>query len=225
MKASLIEREDALVLEPQGPATASVVWLHGLGADGYDFLPFAQALGLAERGVRVVLPHAPRRPVTINGGYVMRAWYDVHDPDLARDPDEGGIRGSVDLVTHFLAREITAGVPSTRLVVAGFSQGGVLALEAGLRFAERLAGIIGLSAYLALPAATESEASPANRGLPVFLGHGDHDPVIPLALGELSAARLAGLGYQVQLRRYPMAHAVCDAEAADVDHWLRRALG
>lgn len=225
MRGTLNETEDGVTLEPPVPATGLVVWLHGLGADGYDFLPFARDLGLAERGLRVVLPHAPPRPVTINGGYVMRAWYDVRDADFGRDPDEVGIRESVGRVSAVLRAEIARGVAADRVVVAGFSQGGVIALEAGMRYPERLAGLVGLSTYLALSQALEAEAAAANRGIPVFLGHGDQDPIIPSGLGEDTARTLAAAGYPVDFRRYRMAHSVCEAEAEDVDAWLRRHLG
>ncbi len=225
MRASLNETEDCVTLEPPAPATGLVVWLHGLGADGYDFVPFARELGLAERGLRVVLPHAPPRPVTINRGYVMRAWYDVRDADFGRDADEGGIRESVARVSALVRDETARGVPADRVVVAGFSQGGVIALEAGLRYPERLAGLVGLSTYLALAERLEAEAAAANRGLQVFLGHGEQDPIIPVGLGEGTARTLTAAGYPVDFRRYRMAHSVCEAEAADVGAWLRRQLG
>jgi phospholipase/carboxylesterase len=225
MRATLHETEDCVTLEPPVPATGLVVWLHGLGADGYDFVPFARELGLAERGLRVVLPHAPPRPVTINRGYVMRAWYDVRDPDFGRDPDDAGIRQSVERVSALVDAETARGIAADRVVVAGFSQGGVIALDAGLRYPQRLAGLIGLSTYLARAERLEQEASPTNRGVPVLLGHGDQDPIIPAPLGEAAARTLAAAGYAVDFRRYRMAHSVCPAEAADVDAWLRRNLG
>lgn len=225
MNPFALERDEAVVLEPASPAVGVIVWLHGLGADGHDFVPLARALALTQRGLRVVLPHAPERPVTINGGYVMRAWYDVRNADFARDPDEVGIRESIQRVTRILAGAAAGGIPSTRIVIAGFSQGGVIALEAGLRYPQPLAGVIGLSTYLALPNALPTEAAAANRDTSLLLGHGEYDPIIPLVLGEATAARLAQLGYRVELRRYRMAHAVCDAEAADLDRWLRGVLG
>ncbi|MCU0936374.1 MAG: alpha/beta hydrolase, partial [Gammaproteobacteria bacterium] len=197
MRATLHETEDCVTLEPPVPATGLVVWLHGLGADGYDFVPFARELGLAERGLRVVLPHAPPRPVTINRGYVMRAWYDVRDPDFGRDPDDAGIRQSVERVSALVDAETARGIAADRVVVAGFSQGGVIALDAGLRYPQRLAGLIGLSTYLARAERLEQEASPTNRGVPVLLGHGDQDPIIPAPLGEAAARTLAAAGYAV----------------------------
>jgi phospholipase/carboxylesterase len=219
------ETEDAVVLDPSGPLKGIVIWLHGLGADGYDFVPFARALGLAERGLQVVLPHAARRPVTVNRGYVMRAWYDLRDPDFARAPDETGLRVSIARIATLLDDLTARGVPSNRVVLGGFSQGGVIALETGLRHPRRLAGVVALSTYLALPEALDREAAAVNQGLAIFMGHGDQDPLIPPQLGEESAHRLQRLGYAVELRRYPMAHSVSEAESLDVDAWLRRILG
>jgi len=216
---------DAVLVEPHGPPVASIIWLHGLGADGHDFEPVVHQLGLPARGVRVTLPHAPRRPVTINGGYVMRAWYDVLDPDLTRNPDVEGIRASAALVETYIQAERQAGVPAGRIVLAGFSQGGVIALHKGVRHAERLAGIIALSTYVPLPEDLPDEVHEANRELPVFMAHGAQDPLIPLAAGEASASQLATLGYGVEFHRYPMPHSVCTEEIADIDRWLSRTLG
>jgi phospholipase/carboxylesterase len=224
MRGSLIEREDAVVLEPAAHPTGLVVWLHGLGADGYDFVPFARALALAERGLRVVLPHAPQRPVTINGGYVMRAWYDVRDPNFERAPDLTGIAQSAGRVSALLTEQRDTGVPVERMVVAGFSQGGVIALEVGLHHPPPVTGIIALSAYLARPESLQARTAAAGPGPALFIGHGDQDPLVPLRLGSDSAGRLTALGYDVQFRRYRMAHSVCDAEASDVEGWLRRVL-
>jgi phospholipase/carboxylesterase len=219
------ESEGAVVLDPSGPLKGIVVVLHGLGADGYDLIPLAEALGLPERGLQVVLPHAPRRPVTINRGFVMRAWYDVLEPDFARAPDESGIRASVAQVRALVDRLTGGDVPSEQVVLAGFSQGGVVALETGLRHPRRLAGVIALSTYLALPEALEHEGATANRGLPIFMGHGDQDSLIPPELGDGSARRLRELGYAVEFRRYRMGHSLCEAESLDIDAWLRRTLG
>ena len=225
MKPLLTETEEAVILDPPGAATGLVIWLHGLGADGYDFVPFARELRLAERGLRVIFPHAPYRPITINAGYVMRAWYDVRDTDFARAPDETGIRASAARISHLIGEQAALGFPADRVVLGGFSQGGVIALEAGLRYPEPLAGVVGLSTYLALPDHLQAEAADANRTLSLFLGHGEQDPLIPLALAERSARRLEGLGYAVEFHRYWMAHSVCAAEVGDVDAWLRRLLG
>ena len=225
MRALLSETEEAVSLDPPAAATGLVIWLHGLGADGYDFVPFFREIGLAERGLRVILPHAPYRPVTINQGYPMRAWYDVRDADFARAPDETGIRASAGHIFGLVNAQLALGIRAERVVLGGFSQGGVIALEAGLRYPERLAGVVGLSTYLALPQQLRAEATDANRGQRLFMGHGEQDPLIPLALAERSASHLQELGYAVELRRYGMAHSVCEAEVADVNGWLRRVLG
>lgn len=216
---------DAVIVEPHGPPVASIIWLHGLGADGHDFEPVVHQLRLPARGVRVILPHAPLRPVTINGGYVMRAWYDVLDPDLTRNPDVEGIRASAAVVETYIQAERQGGVAAGHIVLAGFSQGGVIALHAGVRHAERLSGIIALSTYLPRPDALPDEVHEANRALPVFMAHGEQDPLIPLAAGEASASRLTTLGYGVEFHRYPMAHSVCMEEIAAIDRWLSRTLG
>jgi phospholipase/carboxylesterase len=216
------ESEEEVVIEPVGEHTGTVLWLHGLGADGYDFVPFVHELGLARRGLRVVLPHAPHRPVTINGGMLMRAWFDVRELDFSRDPDGQGIGASVDRVCARIAREVGGGVAAERVLLAGFSQGGAVALEAALGYAERLAGAAGLSTYLPRP--EQVVAAPGNRGLPVFLGHGSRDPLIPLALARRSAEHLLALGCQVELRVYPMEHSVSAAEASDLARWLVQTL-
>lgn len=204
---------------------AAVVWLHGLGADGYDFEPVVPALGLpAALPVRFVFPHAPFQPVTINGGAVMRAWYDVYQLGSVRREDERGVRASQAVVEELLAREKARGVEARRLGVAGFSQGGAIALQTGLRHAERLAGILALSTYLPLHQTVEQEASAAARGVPIFMAHGVHDPLIPIERARQSRDRLRALGYQVEWREYPMAHAVCPEEVRDVGAWLVRVL-
>lgn len=209
-----------------GPApTAAVLWLHGLGADGHDFEPVVPALGLpAGPGVRFVFPHAPVMPVTINGGMAMRAWYDVYALEGARREDEAGIRASQARVETLIGRERARGVPAGRLVLAGFSQGGAIALQTGLRHPERLAGILALSTYLPLAGTLGAEAHPANRDVPILMAHGTHDPLIPVARARRSRDLLAGAGYGVEWREYPMPHAVSDAEIADVGAWLGRVL-
>lgn len=215
---------DAVYVVPDRSATASIIWLHGLGADGHDFEPVVDALGLASRGVRVVLPHAPLRPVTINGGYVMRAWYDVRNPDLTRDQDPEGIRDSTSLMTQRIEDEKALGMAPGRILLAGFSQGGAVALHTGLRYPERLAGIIALSTYLPLSGRLAKEAHEENRSTPIFMGHGTNDPLIPLAHAEASVRQLTSLGYGVEFRRYGMPHAVCPEEIADIGRWLQRVL-
>lgn len=205
-----------------GPApSAAVLWLHGLGADGHDFEPIVPMLrGAGEPAVRFVFPHAPVRPVTINGGLRMRAWYDIKGLDLAQRVDAEGIRASADQVAALLAREGERGIPTERVVLAGFSQGGAVALYLGLRLASALAGLVALSTYLPLADELGAGRHPANGGTPVFMGHGTADPVVPLALGEACAQQLERWGQPVSWHRYPMQHAVCPAEIADLRAFL-----
>jgi phospholipase/carboxylesterase len=218
MNAELLE---CVECEPEGPARSSVIWLHGLGADGHDFEPVIPELALSDDlAVRFVFPHAPQRPVTINGGMVMRAWYDILDLDNRRDEDEEGLRTSEAQVRALVEREVSRGVSEERIVLAGFSQGGAIALQAGVRHPRRLAGIMALSTYLTLPEKLESEASPANRDCPVFMAHGIQDPVIPFEGGRLSKDALVAQGYAVDWREYPMPHSVCAEEIADISAWL-----
>ena len=217
--------DSPVVVEPSKPATAAVVWLHGLGADGHDFEPVAAELG---RGglddVRFVFPHAPVRPVTINGGMAMRAWYDIAGTDLDRRADEEGVRESAGIARALVDEQIARGIAPERVVLAGFSQGGAIALYAGLRFPFRIAGILALSTYLPAPGSLATQAHDANRDVPIFLAHGSQDPVIALALSERSRAALAALGYVVEVHTYPMPHSVCAEEVRDVANWLHRCL-
>ena len=198
---------------------AAVIWLHGLGADGHDFEPIVPELGMpaAAPGVRFVFPHAPLQPVTINGGAVMRAWYDVTSDGRQ---DAAGIRASQVRVEALMARERARGIAARSIVLAGFSQGGAVALQTGLRHPERLAGILALSAYLPLPDTLAQEASEANRDAPIFMSHGTMDPVIPLSWATRSRDQLVALGYAVEWREYPMPHSVCAEEIEDVGRWL-----
>lgn len=209
-----------------GPSPgAAVLWMHGLGADGWDFEPIVPALGLpATLSIRFVFPHAPVRPVTINAGMAMRAWYDVYAQGGVRREDEAGVRESQRRLEDLIARERARGVPAARLVLAGFSQGGAMALHTGLRHPERLAGILALSCFLPLADTVAAEAHPANRDVPLLLAHGTEDPLIPLARGREARDRLQALGYRVEWRTYPMPHAVCPEEIAEVGAWLRRVL-
>jgi len=213
---------------PTGPEpTASVIWLHGLGADGHDFEPIVPELRktAAQRQVRYIFPHAPKRPVTVNGGAVMRAWYDLYDLGINRaQEDEQGIREAVGLVQGLIDEEKARGVPAERIVLAGFSMGGATALYSGLRHGERLAGLMGLSCYLPLADQLAEERSPANADTPVLLAHGTYDPVLPLQLGSAARDTLTGLGYRVEWQDYPMEHQVCMEEITLVDDWLSRVL-
>ena len=212
--------DNPIEIEPPGAANAAVIWLHGLGADGHDFEPLVPELGLVERGVRFVLPHAPFIPVTINGGMRMPAWYDIRWPDLARDVDEAGIRASVGYLRSLIDREVERGIPPKRVVLAGFSQGGAIALHTGLTDLRRLGGVLALSTYLPLPDALEAELSPAARDLHLLFCHGTEDPIAPLALAEASRQRLEALGLAPEFRTYPMGHAVCGPEIEDIRRWL-----
>ena len=206
--------------------TASVIWMHGLGADGHDFAPIVPELALpASVSIRFVFPHAPMRPVTINNGWVMRAWYDVRNDTSERREDEAGVRESERAIARLIERETTRGVPPGRIVLAGFSQGGAMALHTALRHPERLAGIMALSCFLPMPGTVGSEASAANRDVPVFMAHGSEDAMIPVSRAEKSRDVLLGLGYRVEWRAYRMAHAVCPEEIRDISAWLSTLVG
>jgi phospholipase/carboxylesterase len=213
---------------PSGsPIRSAVIWLHGLGADGHDFEPIVPALGLQDLGVRFILPHAPRRPVSVNMGLIMPAWFDIRRLDFEGDVDEKGIKESADQVGALVARERERGIESRRIVLAGFSQGGAIALYVALRHPEPLAGVVALSTYLpAWPgpdegAAQQSGTAERKRPLSVFQAHGTDDPLIALERGEATRDRLLALGCAVTWRTYPMAHAVCPEEVADISAWLR----
>jgi len=204
---------------------AAVIWLHGLGADGHDFEPIVpQLVQPGERALRFVFPHAPVRPVTLNGGYAMRAWYDIAALDRRTQEDEAGIRASQATIEALIRRENARGVASERIVLAGFSQGGAMALFAGTRYRERLAGIMGLSCYLVLAARLLPERDAANQGTSIFLAHGLQDPVVSPLLGEEAKRQLEAAGYAVQWHAYSMPHSVCPQEVADIAAWLRRVL-
>jgi phospholipase/carboxylesterase len=212
-------------LETGRSPTAAVIWLHGLGADGHDFEPIVPELDLPDAlAARFVFPHAPMQAVTINGGAVMRAWYDVYALEGQRREDAAGVRASQSKVEELIAREEARGIPAARLVLAGFSQGGAIALQTGLRHGERLAGIMALSTYLPVASTLAAEASAANRAVPIFMAHGLDDPLIPLERAAMSRRQLEAAGYAIEWHEYPMAHAVCMEEIADVSAWLQRVL-
>jgi len=203
----------------------SIIWLHGLGADGNDFKPIVPELvDRAWPPLRFVFPHAPVRAVTVNGGMRMRAWYDILGAQIAAQQDVAGIRASIAELEALIAREAERGVPSERVILAGFSQGGAVVLAGGVRHASKLAGIIALSTYLPLDATTATERSAANLGAPIFMGHGGFDPVVPQALGLMSRDMLVKLGYDVAWHSYPMAHQVCPPEIADLRAWIAKRL-
>lgn len=205
-----------------GPAPAwSILWLHGLGADGHDFEPIVPEL--VERSwpaLRFVFPHAPVRPITINGGMRMRGWYDIRGMDFAAGQDEAGIRDSIARVEALIAREVAHGIPPSRILLAGFSQGGAITLAAGLRRSEPLLGLIALSTYLPLHDTFPAEASKAALASPIFMAHGRFDPVVPEALGKMSHDWLKAMGCTVEWRSYPMPHSVCAEEILDLRRWI-----
>jgi len=203
----------------------SILVLHGLGADGFDFVPICGELDLTALGsVRYVFPHAPQRPVTINNGYVMRAWYDIRVTDLVREEDEGGLRDSARQIAQLIDRERERGVPANRIVVMGFSQGCAMTLMTVLRYPERLAGAVGMSGYLPLAAVAAAERHAANAELPIFLAHGRQDPIVPHARGAASRDALRAMGHDVEWHDYPMPHSVCPEEIEAINAWLLKQL-
>lgn len=220
-----------ITLETGNAPQCSIIWLHGLGADGEDFVPIAEELELPV-AVRYIFPHAPMRPVTINGGYVMRAWYDILGSaaasdiaaNIGRQEDAAGIRASQALIENLIAQEKQRGIATSHIYLAGFSQGGALVLHTGLRHQEQLGGILALSAYLPLPQTLPIEAAAGARQTPIFMAHGQDDPVIPHAFGRASAAELLRQGYTLEWHDYPMPHSVCPEEIRDIERWLRQRL-
>ena len=216
---------EAVEVETGVNPTATVIWLHGLGADGHDFEPIVPELVRpGERALRFVFPHAPIRPVTLNNGFAMRAWYDIVSLERRGPEDETGLRASQALVEELIERENARGIASERIVLAGFSQGGALALFTGARYPQRLAGIMGLSCYLLLAERFAAERNPANQATPVFLAHGLQDATVAPILGEHARAWLEAAGYPVEWHAYSMPHSVCPQEVADIAAWLRRVL-
>ena len=214
---------ETIEIETAPNPRASIIWMHGLGADGNDFAPLADEIELPF-AVRYIFPHAPMMPVSINGGYVMRAWYDISDAAIRRE-DEDGVRASQQSVEILLTREKARGIGASRIELAGFSQGGAIQLQTGLRHGERLAGVMALSTYVPLADRLAKEANPANRGVPIFMAHGTADPMIPFARAQASRDLLLQQGYAVEWHKYLMQHSVCPQEIADIAKWLRRLLG
>ncbi|MEZ5978720.1 MAG: alpha/beta fold hydrolase [Planctomycetota bacterium] len=217
---------ETVEIEPRTAANAAVIWLHGLGADGHDFEPVVPMLGLGrDAAVRFVFPHAPVRPVTINMGMPMRAWYDIRGMDFHEREDEAGILDSTAIVEDLIERENERGVPTARIVLAGFSQGGAIALHAGLRHRERLAGIVALSTYLVRGASLAEEAAPANRDVPILQAHGTFDPMVVYERGRSAREALAKGGWSVEWHEYPMQHQVCQEELEVIGAFLRAVVG
>jgi len=213
---------ETVEIETGSEPAGTVIWLHGLGADGHDFEPVVPELRLPDDlPLRFVFPHAPIRPVTINAGMRMRAWYDIVAIDRRARQDEEGIRESAAATVELIEREKERGIPAARIVLAGFSQGGAVAIHTALRYPERLAGLIALSTWMPLGESLAGEGSAANRDLPVFMAHGRQDPMVPVALGEQTREALAAAGYPLDWQTYDMPHAVCPAEIADISTWLQ----
>ena len=213
-------------LESAPQPTAAVIWLHGLGADGHDFAGLVPELDLSNcPPIRFVFPHAPSMPVTVNGGYVMPAWYDILGPDLVSQQDAAGIQASERAIVALIAQEVARGIPAERIVLAGFSQGCAMALHTALRLPQKLAGIMALSGYLPLADRFTAERHPANGSTPVFMAHGTQDPVVVIARGEASRDALAALGQPVEWHSYPMPHSLHPREISDISAFLARVLG
>jgi phospholipase/carboxylesterase len=216
---------DSIEIETGAQPQHAVIWLHGLGADGNDFAPLVPELKLnGAPPIRFIFPHAPVRPVTINNGMAMRAWYDIYAPDLVRREDDAGLRSSQEAVEALILRENQRGIPTERIVLAGFSQGCAMTLQVGLRLDQKLAGLIGLSGYLPLAALIDAERHTANHDTPIFLAHGTMDPVVVFPRAQSSQQKLNEMGYDVTWKTYPMAHSVCLEEVQDISAFLRKVL-
>lgn len=212
---------DCVVIEPKQPATATVIWLHGLGANGHDFEPIVPELQLPDSlAVRFIFPHAPAIPVTVNGGMVMPAWYDILSMDIDRKVDESGVIHSAEAINQLIEQEVNKGIPSERIVIAGFSQGGAVAYQCALHNARPLAGLLTLSTYIA----TDIQPSAANQSLPIMINHGAFDPVVQEVLGKKAQATLQELGFAPTFKSYPMEHMVCLEQIRDIGQWLSERL-
>ena len=221
----IVESDSAVIVQPDQQHEATVIWMHGLGADGHDFVPIVQHLGLRNGlPVKFIFPHAEVRPVTLNAGMPMRAWYDIQSLDRNGKQDEAGIRASQARIEGLIGEECEAGIAPGKIVVAGFSQGGAIAMQTALRHHDRLAGLMALSSYLSLTGSFAAESSDSNKDIPILICHGTQDAVLPARLGEISRDLLLDAGYAVEWRSYPMGHEVCLAEIADIRNWLNTVL-
>ncbi|MFZ6658208.1 alpha/beta hydrolase [Undibacterium sp. TJN19] len=216
---------ETIEIESATNPSVAIIWMHGLGADANDFVPIVKELDLSGcPGIRFVFPNAPTMPVTINGGYVMRSWYDILGTDIARREDENGLRVSQKRIEQLIARENDRGIPSERILLAGFSQGCAMTLQTGLRYPEKLAGLLCLSGYVPLRDLIAAERSASNQATPIFLAHGRGDPVIQIQRAEQSRDLLKELGYDVEWHEYMMPHSVCEEEIDDIGTWLKKIL-
>ena len=212
-------------VNPKSQARATVIWLHGLGDSGNGFAPIVPDLKLpSELGIRFVFPHAPMRPVTINNGMTMRAWYDITSLDFNNRADSQGVKESSDLVADLIKKEISQGIPANKIVLAGFSQGGVIALNLGTRFEKTLAGVMSMSSYMSEPEKLSAEAHDANKNTPIFIAHGTHDDVVPIFMGSTACKVLESNGYQATWHEYAMQHNVCSQQLDDISSWLQEKL-
>ncbi len=212
----------AIIQEPKQKADACVIWLHGLGADGHDFAPVTRELGLKEEArVRFIFPHAPQMPVTLNFGYVMPAWFDIFAIDINSREDEAGIKASQKILNQLIEDNVNDGIPTDRIILMGFSQGGALAVHTALRYEKPLGGIALLSSYLPLPLLLEKEKHAANKDIPIFMAHGLMDTLVPMSLAELSLKSLQKAGYEPSWHTYPMEHSVCLSELQDIGKWIQ----
>jgi phospholipase/carboxylesterase len=216
---------DAITIEPNKKAEAVVIWLHGLGADGYDFVDAVPSLGLGQdHAVRFIFPHAPSQPVTLNNNFVMPAWYDIVALEFDAPEDEKGIKDAQEILRKFINSVITQGIASTRIFLLGFSQGGALAIHTALRFDKPLAGVGVLSGWLPLRTSLLNEQHVANANIPIFMAHGSEDPLVPEKLGKHSCKLIKEAGHEVNWHSYPMAHSVCLAELNDIGKWIQQCL-
>ncbi|WP_351074448.1 carboxylesterase [Shewanella sp. CAL98-MNA-CIBAN-0140] len=216
---------DKIVVEPQLPATSCVIWLHGLGDSGAGFAPVVPVLGLnSQHSIRFIFPHAPEQAVTINGGFVMRSWYDIKSMDLHERADIQGVMASEQSIRQLIVDQINSGIPADKIVLAGFSQGGVMSLFTGLRFEQKLAGIMALSCYLPGGEKLPEQLSAANQNTPIWHNHGEQDDVVPLFAGKMANDALNAAGYSTSWKTYPMPHSVLPNQLADIGQWLQQVL-
>ncbi len=225
MRYTRHDTQTVVTLQPSTSATSAIIWLHGLGADGSDFVPIVPELRLPDSlSARFIFPHAPMRPISWNNGHVMRGWYDIKALALKAEEDTAGIHQSEQTIRHLIQHELDQGIAANRIVIAGFSQGGAMALQTALRYLQRLAGVMALSTYLPLRDTLADEASVANKDIPILMCHGKQDPVVPFELGDHSRKLLEEQGYVIDFRTYNMSHSLCAEELMDISAWLQKVL-